>query len=67
MTIEASDEQLEVIMRDAMIEGLLEKDVDFYEALSTEALLDVFKYKVCGLKKVDGRWVNPEGDDDASN
>ena len=62
-----TDKQLKVIMRDAMIEGLLEKDVGFYEALSTEALLDVFKYKVCGFKKVDGHWVNSEGDDDASN
>ena len=64
--MQVSDEQLEELMRDGLIEGLLDEDAALYEVMSTEALLDMFKYRVCGLKKVDGNWIKPEGDDDAN-
>ena len=59
-----SHEQLSELLNDTMIEALLEQDAEMYASMSGEALLEMFKYRVCGLRRVDGVWVNPKGDSD---
>jgi hypothetical protein len=46
-------------LREAMINGLLDKRLTELEKLSSNELLNLFKSEVAGLVNVDGEWRKP--------